>query len=317
MKRFGNVLVVCDDTPATESAVQKAVWLARANSVRVTLIDVMEATREAIAARLAALVPARAEEIAEQVVSGHRARLEEYARLFREAGTDVTTRLAQGVEFVEVIRHVQAAGHDLVIKGAAEGGQNTVFASTDMHLMRKCPCPVWMIHPGQPDRARRIVAAVDPDPADDTRAALNRAVMELAVSLAAREGAALHVLAAWRMPEETALRSGRFGLPEEELDRVLIAERGRVNAALEALAGGFEECRDRMTVTLQDGFAGTAIPAYATENQIDTIVMGSVGRTGLRGYFIGNTAETILSSVECSVLAVKPPEFQSPIGPER
>ena len=44
--------------------------------------------------------------------------------------------------------------------------------------------------------------------------------------------------------------------------------------------------------------------------------MGTVGRTGVQGFFIGNTAEEILNQVECSVLAVKPPGFESPVKQE-
>jgi len=44
--------------------------------------------------------------------------------------------------------------------------------------------------------------------------------------------------------------------------------------------------------------------------------MGTVGRTGIQGFFIGNTAEEILNQVECSVLAVKPPGFQTPVPDE-
>jgi nucleotide-binding universal stress UspA family protein len=63
------------------------------------------------------------------------------------------------------------------------------------------------------------------------------------------------------------------------------------------------------------GLAGDVIKGYAAENGIDTIVMGTVGRTGISGLFIGNTAEAILSGVNCSVIAVKPPGFVSPVAP--
>jgi nucleotide-binding universal stress UspA family protein len=46
---------------------------------------------------------------------------------------------------------------------------------------------------------------------------------------------------------------------------------------------------------------------------VDVIVMGTVCRTGVAGFFIGNTAEKILNQVECSVLTVKPEGFESPI----
>ena len=46
---------------------------------------------------------------------------------------------------------------------------------------------------------------------------------------------------------------------------------------------------------------------------VDLVVMGTVGRTGLKGLIMGNTAETILRSVRCSVLAVKPEGFVTPV----
>jgi nucleotide-binding universal stress UspA family protein len=46
---------------------------------------------------------------------------------------------------------------------------------------------------------------------------------------------------------------------------------------------------------------------------MDLIVMGTVARTGLGGLLIGNTAESVLQRVDCSVLAVKPEGFVSPV----
>ena len=41
--------------------------------------------------------------------------------------------------------------------------------------------------------------------------------------------------------------------------------------------------------------------------------MGTLARTGIEGYLIGNTAETVLQRVECSVLTTKPDGFVSPV----
>ena len=41
--------------------------------------------------------------------------------------------------------------------------------------------------------------------------------------------------------------------------------------------------------------------------------MGTVCRTGIAGFFIGNTAEKTLQQVDCSVLMVKPEGFVSPV----
>jgi len=42
--------------------------------------------------------------------------------------------------------------------------------------------------------------------------------------------------------------------------------------------------------------------------------MGTVSRTGIPGLLIGNTAEVILNNLECSVLAVKPADFATPVS---
>ena len=47
--------------------------------------------------------------------------------------------------------------------------------------------------------------------------------------------------------------------------------------------------------------------------QIGLVVMGTVARKGISGLLMGNTAEAILRSVDCSVLAVKPEGFVTPV----
>jgi hypothetical protein len=42
--------------------------------------------------------------------------------------------------------------------------------------------------------------------------------------------------------------------------------------------------------------------------------MGTLARSGIPGYIIGNTAERVLVGVDRSVLAVKPEGFVSPVG---
>ena len=61
------------------------------------------------------------------------------------------------------------------------------------------------------------------------------------------------------------------------------------------------------------GSARKEIPELARRLQVDCIVMGTVARTGVPGFFMGNTAETILDQLECSVLAIKPPGFVTPV----
>ena len=62
-----------------------------------------------------------------------------------------------------------------------------------------------------------------------------------------------------------------------------------------------------------EGDADAVIPEFAKTQNVDLLVMGTVCRIGIPGFFIGNTAEKILDEVDCSVLTVKPEGFVSPV----
>ena len=88
--------------------------------------------------------------------------------------------------------------YDLVIKPARGYSRLSamLFGSTDLHLLRKCPCPVWIDRPTQARTYQRVLAAVDPF--DDESGNLQRLILDLATSLAAREQAEIEVVHAWR-----------------------------------------------------------------------------------------------------------------------
>ncbi len=67
---------------------------------------------------------------------------------------------------------------------------------------------------------------------------------------------------------------------------------------------------------LVKGLACKEIPALTRRIEADLVVMGTVGRTGVPGFIVGSTAETILNQIDCPVLAIKPPGFATPITVE-
>ena len=315
MKRFKNILVVCDEGSNDGPALQRALHLAKANNAKVTLVEVINAAPGDLNRLFAALPGARPAQIADQVREYHATRLAEYATPFEKAGLTVTTKVLEGTAFLEIIRYVMAQDIDLLIKGVSAHGTTggLLTHGYDLHLLRKCPCPVWMIKDTDSVAAGRILVAVDPDPQDQTRNALNTMVMEIATSLSQIDTAHLHILNVWRLQEEQALHSGRFNIDKAEIQSILDHEKSQSKARFEDLLDRFPQGQEERTSRHIKGLAGDVIPQYAAENAIDTIVMGTVGRTGIAGFFIGNTAEAILNKVNCSVIAVKPPGFITPV----
>lgn len=81
----------------------------------------------------------------------------------------------------------------------------------------------------------------------------------------------------------------------------------------EAILAGAGLGAERCLVRLKRGAAREVIPHEIEALEADTLVMGTVGRIGVAGLIIGNTAEDVLNSVECSVVTVKPPDYISPV----
>ncbi len=320
MQRFRNILVVVEEESHHAAAVERAIWLARANEARLTFLDVA-GSEEGELSRLFSMLPgARADVMGEEVMGFHRERVQALAAQAEGEGLQATAEVVTGTAFLAIIRYAMRQGHDLILKGQHTGasGLTGAFRGPDLHLMRKAPCPVWILRDDTASGTRCILACIDPDAMedDDTRVDLNRTVMQLALSLAERDGASVDILGVWRVQEEAALRSGRVTLAPGEVDTIVEGERVASLARLEALAAEFADRPVRTNLLHLKGVPGDVIPDHAASAGIDTIVMGTVGRTGISGFFIGNTAETILNRAACSVLTLKPPQFVSPVLPD-
>jgi nucleotide-binding universal stress UspA family protein len=322
MNRFQNILCVVSATQGDTSVVERAVRLAEHNQARLTLVGVVPRVTAGIgmpeggpiSADLQAWLVGEREKVLSDLVSPH------------EGQVGIQSRVLVGTPFIEIIRQVLREGCDLVIKAPEDPGWlDRLFGSDDLHLLRKCPCPVWLIKPQPSGTFDCIVAAVDVEdgyPADEGegRRALNRQIMEMATSLALSEFAELHVVHAWETVGEGAMRSGFLGTDEESVQAYVKAVERHHGENLDAL---MRETADRLgteatrylkpNAHLVKGWAHKEIPALVRNLGADLVVMGTVARTGINGLLMGNTAEMILAQIDCSVLAVKPQGFVSPV----
>lgn len=318
MQRFKNILFLVDSDQAAHDVagtLQRAARLTQSNDARLTVVSVLEPVQtprsvtERFGIDLRSVLHDRQQE-----------RLGLLVESCRRDGVSVATEVLFGTPFVEVIRAVRHSGFDLVIKAAQPpaGISERLFGSTDLHLLRKCPCPVWMDRPSAAMPYRNVLAAVDPEDAgrsgETASNSCARLVMDLASSLAQRESAQLSVVHAWRLDGESTFRNGRFRLPEIELSLLLDGTEARHRERLSALLAGYGLAVDDGNVHLVKGQAAAAIRRVAAETTADLIVMGTVGRLGVPGFFIGNTAEDVLQTAQASVLAVKPDGFVSPVA---
>ena len=315
MDRFKNILVTASPGHLEPMTLRAAAELAATNNSPLTILDIVPSLPRF---RKAIEVEGRVIDVEGALLQHRTERLRQMAAEVH-AGGNAQVLVKTGEPFVEVIRHVLAHGNDLVMVGCCEmaNGEAPEFGSGVMHLLRKCPVPVWVMRPTRAQKLR-ILALVDPDPGDPVRDGLNDLVMELATSLIAREDAVLHVGHAWSLVGESALRASPYvGLPGELVDVMVGSAEATHREHIDVLLEQYRVAELGGSVHLVAGDAGKVLPRLAESLDIGLIVMGTVARTGLSGLIMGNTAETILRSVRCSVLAVKPTGFTTPIKPAR
>jgi universal stress protein E len=311
MQRFKNILLVAGGEGWEGAALNRAVALAKNNRARLTVVDVVEELPRDMRVLVTSMHLADLQKLA---VAERLKDLQQHIEPVIAKSFRITAKVLVGTPFIEIIREVLKNKHDLVMKTARGVSRlkEVIFGSTAMHLMRKCPCPVWVIKPEHQKKFSRIMAAVDPDPIDKKRNALNTKIMELATSLARIEGSELHVVHAWRLYGETLL-SGSGRMSQSEVNKLAHQARMEHKDWIAELVGKYAPGLPKNRIHLLKGDAEVLIPALAKIKKIELIVMGTVCRTGLAGFIVGNTAENILQQVDCSVLAVKPDGFVSPV----
>lgn len=308
MKRFKNILYFADEATEPCSALERAVALARTNNARLTVFDVIsEQDSRGVAKR-------HFEVDLDQILREDReAELDDMVSSYSDSDIVIHRRVVSGISFIEVIRAVHNNQYDLVIKAARppDSFVKRVLGSTDLHLLRKCPCPIWIDRPGAATPYRTVLAAVDP--ADDEDQDSARLIMDLATSLAKREGANLAVVHAWRLLGESKLRSGRAMVSITDLELLLDGTREWHRDRLGDLLANYGINTEDPRVHLVKGEPAPSIRAVSEELDADLVVMGTLGRHGIPGFFIGNTAEDVLQTTQASVLAIKPYGFVSPV----
>lgn len=319
MKRFSNILLIVDERTDYSAALKRGVALARRNQAHVTVCAIVDTVPGDVQMGVIAISP---REVLDIAVAGKREWLDDTVNAVATDGVPVDAKVLVGKPFIEIIRQVLRDGHDLVIKCADADRRlrELLFSSTDKHLMRKCPCPVWIIKPTEPGKYLRILAAVDQDPEEPAKDALNRQIVEMSTSLALSEYSEAHIVHAWEVFGEELLRSHKWDFTEAEFDAMLKKEATARRRWLENLIKTYGASADTNTADALDlhlhvvkGPAHHVVSELARELKVDLVVMGTVARTGIDGFFMGNTAESILAQLDCSVLTIKPPGFTSPV----
>ncbi len=307
MQRFKNIALVypCDD-----STLERVVVLAKENDAKVTLLQVLK--NETLGESLLQIGP-KSVRLQDLIQHEHEAHLEEVTKSLTDRGVSAEYRLLIGDPAQEIVRDGLTHQRDLVVMTAEGkmGLKERVFGTTSLQLMRKCPIPLLVTKPGERKEFKKILAAIDPVLVGDAHDDLNTTILQLASAFAQQKHDELHVVHGWALLGESLIL-GRGGLSHAAVAEIYDQEsRRRLGLLKEAVKkAGIELYMPHVA----KGEPAQVIPHFIQDIDVDLLVMGTVCRTGIPGFLIGNTAESILNLVDCSVLVVKPEGFVTPVA---
>lgn len=169
----------------------------------------------------------------------------------------------------------QSFGADLVIKRAS--GRPSSLASSDRRLIRTLNVPLLLVKHDPVGELRKLLVALDLNATDEAHVALNGAIVALGLQIRGSDpGIELHSICAYSS-------SDRFVHPPD-IARMLGIKRSEAHVAR--------------------GVAAEAIPRTANAIHADLVIVGNIGRRGVSGVTVGNTAEKILTDIEADVLVL-------------
>ncbi|HEY7773958.1 MAG TPA: universal stress protein [Marinagarivorans sp.] len=324
MKRFNKIMCVVDSEKTMTTALTQAVRIAQDHQADITFISVL---KQASAWRKSFFSREQWGEIHNEFIAKKRSAIE-HKLLSIAPSLKADILVTSGIGFIEIIKHAVRGQYDLVVKCAEDvDWMDRMLGSEDMHLLRKCPYPVLMLKPEHKDSFRNVLATVDINDdfseLDENRVQeqLNERVLEYSAALSIAELSELHIGGVWDAYAEDLLRHGAFSsTPDDKVDQYVEQTRLACSSRLEILVKKMATMLGKATVQylqprphLVKGTASKEIPLMVETYGIDLIVMGTVGRAGITGFIIGNTAESILEQTQCSILAIKPDGFKTPI----
>lgn len=308
MAKYQNMLVAIDPNQDDQPALRRAVYLHQRIGGKIkAFLPIYDFSYE----MTTLLSPDERTAMRQGVISQRTAWIREQAKYYLEAGVPIDIKVVwHNRPFEAIIQEVVAGGHDLLLKMAHQHDklESVIFTPTDWHLLRKCPCPVWMVKDQPWPEGGKAVVAVNLASEEDYHNSLNEKLVKETLQLADQVNhTEVHLVGAYPVtPINIAIE-----LPEFDPSVYNDAIRGQHLLAMKALRQKFSI--DENMTHVEKGLPEEVIPDLAEHLQAGIVVLGTIGRTGISAAFLGNTAEQVIDHLRCDLLVIKPDQYQTPV----
>lgn len=305
---YKRILVACDFSPYSDAALQQAVWVARQNGASVTLAhtlpDLIKIAHNASPQAKLDLLSGNGEKFEREVRRDSDEKMRQKIAGLGLNDLDIKYKTYLGDAYIELTQAVQLGNYDLVFAGTRgrTAWEQFFVGSTAKRLIRMCPSAVWIVKDKHGVLPKVVTAATDFSEVSVQGVAQAYWIARHADA----QFHLLHIIDSTDIGDESFAKLPGGAALREELEKTTQA---KIDSLLETL-----QCdRDKVNVHMAWGTPWRELKRFVDEKKVDLLTMGTVGRSGIQGMLLGNTAERVLDTCNCSVLTLKPADYVSPI----
>lgn len=222
------------------------------------------------------------------------------AKIHRCFDSDVTvhTHVADTDNITQWInRYCENHAVDLVIK-TGHRTETLFYTPTDWHLIRQLKCSLLLVSDRKWRAKSRVLVAVDAGSKKPAQLEMDQKVIKEAHCWAEAKDMELHVTYSAPLPT-VAIEFGTIEAEQYEREHSATVK-DQLNTVIE------QTDISNIEGHYSFGPAEKRIPSTANRIKADLVVVGSIGRTGVKAALLGNTAEKILHHLRTDILVVKP-----------
>lgn len=217
-----------------------------------------------------------------------------------------------------ILKVVTSFQPDLVVK--ATHPHKTIakrfFTPTDWYLLKACPAPVLLVKNREWTENTTIVAAIDPEHNLSAKSELDRNILKtgyVASSALTMQLQAIHCFdpSYWDILLEAVDKSGMWADVfsfDQEQNESMVLEKLRYQHNLKFAKECSEFVPNSENQHIISGDIEEVMPKTLGQLRAGILVLGTTYRTGL----LGSTAQKLIETVDCDLLAIKPTGFEAP-----
>lgn len=303
MDNLNNILVVFDEKHETQTAMLRALELARLTDASIHIVATVYTHFNFVEGET---LTENEIILRESVQSRLNNELRNYIDTLDAAGINISYESIWSPRaYLDIAELCEQEDFDLLIKTANKHRrfEGIFYTPLDWHLLRECPCPVMLVSEEKWPEGSSILVAIDANTDDEAHRKLNEDLLQAANFF----GDLLQndIYAVNACPPLPVLIDLEYTSINPATYMTSMQEVARENTLDIIKPYHFTD----ENVKIVEGNPEDVIPELADELGSRMIVLGTVSRTGLKGYIMGNTAEQLLHNMNCDVLALKPKGF--------